>query len=247
MADVVPSDAQVPFFGFADEPDSSAQRMDDCAARCRCRCRRRWFRRPRWRARKSYSCRAKVPLSDSVPSPASSVASYSKPRWRVAPLPTLNPFVSRRIRSLFLHLVERARSTRTCRHWYFQPSSTESRLSLSRSASDCWRCSRYSSVVSGGRNPVEALTYSRWSARSPGQRQARRDIVEPVAAIGGPRIQAAARAAGCAVWPRVAVDHVVVVVVVSLIGAQRGGRRDSRCRSGTRARAWRRASRNPRV
>ena len=54
----------------------------------------------------------------------------------------------------------------------------------------------------------------------------RRDIVEAVAAIGGARKQAAAGAAGHAVGARVAVDHVVVVVVVRLVGAQRGGGRE---------------------
>ncbi len=79
-------------------------------------------------------------------------------------------------------------------------------------------------MVSGGRNPVGRVDVQQMvDARLPGQGHARRDIVELVGAVGWPREQTAARAARCAVRPRIAVDHVVVVVVVSLIGTQRRG------------------------
>src|SRR3982750_3908826 len=109
---------------------------------------------------KPYSWRAYVPAARSPSHEVSRArASYSTPRCVVLPSLTLKPLASRRITwSLFMENTAVLSEKFAVRS--FQPASTESSSSLSRSASVCCRCRRYTSVISGGRNPVDPDLYS---------------------------------------------------------------------------------------
>ncbi len=92
----------------------------------------------------AYSCRATVPDNDSrtVRDPdgqhVAQVTRYSMPGGACAPLPTLKPFDSRRMTSRLLHGEQREVDFTLGRvAGIFQPSSTESSCSLSRSATVC--------------------------------------------------------------------------------------------------------------